>query len=164
LLRHRCLQLQSMSRFPRVTSYKVDFTSCNLEPYNLWSLITCRPILVGSEKIARVTSLWLGILLALLPLPGDAKSQPALTTTTQVAATQTAAPAVDATAEATTESDPATPTPLSPYTNVSVNLTFITTAQVSLNAHAILITLQLEFHAVPRSQTAINPYATVSGV
>ncbi|ONM00539.1 hypothetical protein ZEAMMB73_Zm00001d030183 [Zea mays] len=74
-------------------------------------------ILVGSEKIARVTSLWSGILLALLPLPGDAKSQPALTTTTQVAATQTAALAVDATTEATTESDPATPTPLSPYTN-----------------------------------------------
>uniref|UniRef100_A0A804PGJ2 Protein THYLAKOID RHODANESE-LIKE, chloroplastic n=1 Tax=Zea mays TaxID=4577 RepID=A0A804PGJ2_MAIZE len=54
---------------------------------------------------------------ALLPLPGDAKSQPALATATQVAATQTAAPAEDATAEATTESDPATPTPLSPYTN-----------------------------------------------
>jgi hypothetical protein len=101
---------------------------------------------------------------ALLPLPGDAKSQPALATATQVAATQTAAPAEDATAEATTESDPATPTPLSPYTNVSVNIIFITTAQVSLNAHVTLITLQLEFHAVPRSQAAINPYATVSGV
>ncbi|KAL5660619.1 hypothetical protein ACJX0J_027744, partial [Zea mays] len=54
---------------------------------------------------------------ALLPLPGDAKSQPALATTTQVAATQTTAPAEDATVEATTESDPAMPTPLSPYTN-----------------------------------------------
>jgi hypothetical protein len=50
---------------------------------------------------------------ALLPLPGDAKSQPA--TATPVAATPTAAP---------TEAAPAaaTPTPLSPYTNVSVNL------------------------------------------
>ncbi|RCV04602.1 hypothetical protein SEVIR_1G013200v4 [Setaria viridis] len=45
---------------------------------------------------------------ALLPLPGEPKSQPALET-----GTPAAAPA----AEATTESAPATPTPLSPYTN-----------------------------------------------
>ena len=46
---------------------------------------------------------------ALLPLPGDAKSQPAPATATPVAATPTkAAPAA------------ATPIPLSPYTNVSV--------------------------------------------
>ncbi|CAL4970219.1 unnamed protein product [Urochloa decumbens] len=49
---------------------------------------------------------------ALLPLPGEAKSQPALEAGTPAAATATAAPA-----EATTESAPATPTPLSPYTN-----------------------------------------------
>jgi len=48
---------------------------------------------------------------ALLPLPGDAKSQPAPATATPVAATPTkAAPAA------------ATPIPLSPYTNVSVRL------------------------------------------
>jgi chitinase domain-containing protein 1 len=40
---------------------------------------------------------------ALLPLPGDAKSQPALATATQFAATQTSAPAEAATAQATTE-------------------------------------------------------------
>ncbi|CAL5059041.1 unnamed protein product [Urochloa decumbens] len=44
---------------------------------------------------------------ALLPLPGEAKSQPALEAGTPAAAT----------AEGTTESAPATPTPLSPYTN-----------------------------------------------
>ncbi|CAO2037941.1 unnamed protein product [Urochloa humidicola] len=49
---------------------------------------------------------------ALLPLPGEAKSQPALEAGTPVAATATAVPA-----EATTESAPATSTPLSPYSN-----------------------------------------------
>ncbi|CAN6243801.1 unnamed protein product [Urochloa humidicola] len=49
---------------------------------------------------------------ALLPLPGEAKSQPALEAGTPVAATATAIPA-----EATTESAPATSTPLSPYSN-----------------------------------------------
>ncbi|CAN6278179.1 unnamed protein product [Urochloa humidicola] len=49
---------------------------------------------------------------ALLPLPGEAKSQPALETGTPAAATATGAPA-----EATTESAPTTPTPLSPYSN-----------------------------------------------
>ena len=51
-----------MSRFPHVVmSYRLGFTSCNLEPYNIWSLLTCRPVLVDSEEIARVTSLWSGI-------------------------------------------------------------------------------------------------------
>nr|CAB3446314.1 unnamed protein product [Digitaria exilis] len=62
---------------------------------------------------------------ALLPLPGEAKSQPALASATPAAATATAAPteagpAADAAAAATATAAPTTEaTPLSPYTTVS---------------------------------------------